>query len=302
MRFIWNVMLFVWLNVLFIATGFLSRDRVFYVSNIYYGAVLRFLPRRIMLYDCNDDHLGFPNTPQWAKGYFEKIVANADLVVAVSEELAEKLDGLGVEKVHHIGNGVDYEVFERAIAEGVPEEMARLRRPIIGYSGAVAQWFDFELLKKTADRFKDSSIVLVGPLFGASLERFNEIAASRENIFHLGPKPYERLGAYIAAMDVCIVPLKVNELMRYADPNKIYEYAAAGRPIVTMKHTDKLGELRDLIYVAASHEEFLDSVALALERGADEKALKAFARKSSWQARADAIKELILEAVKEEVL
>jgi teichuronic acid biosynthesis glycosyltransferase TuaH len=295
-RFMWNAIICLWLNVVFLATGFHRGERVFYVSNIYYAAVLPFLKRSLMLYDCNDDHLAFPNTPSWGRSYYARLARAADLVIAVSSRLAELLHEAGVNDVHLVGNGVDYELFRAAAESGVPEEMRGLRRPIIGYSGVVAQWFDFELLDAVAASFPQASIVMVGPLFGDRAEELGNLMARRLNIFHLGAKPYERLGAYIAAMDVCMIPLKVNDLMRSADPNKLYEYAACGRPIVTMKHSEDLEPLRGMIFLADSREDFVEGIRIALASGADQDKLREFARRRSWQARADEIASLIGEA------
>ena len=296
-RFVWNAIILLWINVIFLATGFSGRDRVLYVSNIYYAAVLPFLKRSLLLYDCNDDHLAFPHTPRWARGYFLRLARSADLVIAVSTRLVELLREAGARDVHLVGNGVDYELFRVAAESGVPDDMNEIARPIIGYSGAVAGWFDFELLDRVAESFPRASIVMVGPLFGDRAAELGRIASRRGNIFHLGAKPYERLGAYIAAMDVCIIPLKVNELMRSADPNKLYEYAACGRPIVTMKHSEDLEPLRGFIHLASSREEFIDGIRLALASGANQDKLTAFARERSWKARADEIVSLIRESI-----
>jgi len=296
-RFVWNAIILLWLNVIFLATGFHRANRVLYVSNIYYAAVLPFLRRSLLLYDCNDDHLAFPDTPSWARRYYERLVRAADLAVAVSSRLAGLLREAGASEVRTIGNGVDYELFRAAAEEGVPEEMRSFNRPVIGYSGAVAQWFDFELLDEVAASFPEASIVMVGPLFGARERELAEIAARRGNIFHLGAKPYEKLGGYIAAMDVCIIPLKVNALMRSADPNKLYEYAACGKPIVTMRHSEDLEPLGGMIHLASSKEEFVEQIRLALASGANQEKLQEFARKRSWQARADEMASLIGEAL-----
>jgi glycosyltransferase involved in cell wall biosynthesis len=299
-RFIWNALMLLWLNGIFLATGFTGRSRVFYVSNIYYAAVLPFLKRAVLLYDCNDDHLAFPDTPAWARMYFLALARSADLVIAVSTRLAELLRGAGVKDVHLVGNGVDYDLFRAAAESGVPDDVKPLRRPIIGYSGAVAQWFDFELLDLVAASFPAASIMMVGPLFGDRAEELRGLAARRGNIHHLGAKPYERLGAYIAAMDVCIIPLKRNELMRSADPNKLYEYAACGRPIVTMKHSEDLEPLRGIIHLAETREEFVEGIRLALASGANGEKLREFARARSWQARADEIASLIRASIAHE--
>jgi glycosyltransferase involved in cell wall biosynthesis len=296
-RFLWNAALFLWLNAIFRVTGFSGRGRVFYVSNIYYAAVLPFLRRTLMLYDCNDDHLAFPHTPPWARGYFLHLARSADLVIAVSTRLAGMLRDSGAADVHIVGNGVDFDLFRAAAASGVPDDIKGLARPIIGYSGAVAQWFDFDLLDRIAESFPKASIVIVGPLYRERAGELQRVLSRRGNVFHLGPRPYENLGAYMAAMDVCIIPLNVNDLRRSADPNKLYEYAACGRPIVTMKYSDDLEPLRDLIHIAGSKEEFVEQIRLALRSGASRPELTEFARTRTWQARADEIASLIRESI-----
>lgn len=292
-RVLWNVVVYLWVLALLRRTGFHRGERVFYVSNIYYAAILPFLRRSMLLYDCNDDHLAFPHTPRWARGYFLRLARSADLAIAVSSRLAALLREAGARRVEIVGNGVDYDLFRAAAESGVPDDMKAIPRPVIGYSGAVAQWFDFELLDLVAASFPHASIVMVGPLFGERAGELRRLAERRGNVRHLGSKPYERLGAYIAAMDVCIVPLAMNELMRSADPNKIYEYAACGRAIVTMRHSDDLAALSGLLYVADTREEFVECVRLALASGANQERLREFARERSWQARADAIASLV---------
>ena len=296
-RFFWNMLVWTWVKALLLVTGFNGADRVFYVSNIYYGAVLPFLKRSVMFYDCNDDHLAFPGTPPWAEGYFRKVALSADFAVTVSSGLTELLRSVGVRDLHQIGNGVDFEMFSEAAELGVPEQMRSYQRPLIGYSGAVAPWFDFELLGAVAASFPEASILLLGPLFDVALVDLERVAEAHGNVYHLGAKPYNELGRYLAAMDVCIVPLEMNELMRLADPNKLYEYAAAGRPIVTLRHSADLDSLGGFIHVASTHDEFIECVQTALSSEPKTEELLEFARTNSWQARADSIAELISNAL-----
>ncbi len=297
-RFLWNVLIYIWVKLLFLVTGFNTRDRVFIVSNVYYGAILRHLKRRLTLYDCNDDHLGFPNTPDWAELYLMAVIEESDIVVAVSEELVDKLKLMGVDRIFHIGNGVDYELFQRSSEMPEPEDVADIPHPRICYSGAIAPWFDFELMEKLADVYPRYSFVLLGPVFEDIKDMFDSLVGEKRNIHYLGSRPYESLGTYLSSMDVCIIPLKMNELMRYADPNKVYEYAAVGKPIVTLEHTKKRSELKELIYTARNHDEFIAMVKEAVEGEHDPEGLKEYAKSCSWQARADAMKELIIDALR----
>ncbi len=296
-RFLWNAMLFVWLKVLLRATGFHSSDRVFYVSNVYYATILPLLSRKLMLYDCNDDPLSFPNVPGWVSGCFGRVARDADVVTAVSAGLIEKLEEAGAEDAVLLGNGVDYEMFQRSAAAGIPGDMENLGRPVIGYAGAIAQWFDFELVETVAKRFPGASIALIGPVFREVEGIARRLAEERKNVVFLGEKSYDDLGAYLSSMDVCMIPLEANELRRLADPNKLYEYAAVGRPIVTMAYSGYVASLDGLVYVARSRGEFVDKVEEALGRGDDSEALREFARARSWQSRADEMTRLIDEAI-----
>lgn len=292
-RFVWNIILWFWLNTVFLATGFSGRDRVFYVSNIYYSAVLKFLPRRFMLYDCNDDPMEFPDVQPWAGKYFRSLALSADTVVAVSEGLLKKLKGMGVRDVHRIGNGVDYQLFSESASSGMPEEMKRFRGPLIGYAGAIARWFNTRLLDRIAAEFPDVSIILLGPLFEARREEIEEMAERRGNIFYLGSRDYRELGSYLASLDVCLIPLQMNDLMKYADPNKLYEYAAVEKPVVTMKFSEEMEQYSDFIYLCETEDEFISNIRAALSEEPDRDKLRRFAVSSSWQARADEMAELI---------
>jgi glycosyltransferase involved in cell wall biosynthesis len=292
-RFLWNAFLFIWLKILLRISGFHGSDRIFYVSNVYYAPILPMLSRRLMLYDCNDDPLSFPDAPAWIAGCFERVAREADIVTAVSTGLVERLKEAGASDVILLGNGVDYDLFQRSASSGMPDDMKDLRRPVIGYAGAIAQWFDFELLGMIADRFSDASIALIGPVFREVEGRARELAEKRGNVVFLGEKRYEDLGAYLSSMDVCTIPLVVNELRRMADPNKLYEYAASGRPVVTMAYSADIEALDGLFHVASSREEFAGRIAEALEKGGDSEAMRRFARERSWQGRADEMIRLI---------
>ncbi|MBU8921861.1 MAG: glycosyltransferase [Bacteroidales bacterium] len=292
-RFLWNIILFLWVHTILSITGFSGGARVFFVSNIYYAAVLPLFMRSFILYDCNDDPLEFPGSPPWAGKYFRKLVSISDVLVAVSRGLVERLHSMGVKNVSYIGNGVDYGLFRKAAEQGIPEEMKKFNRPVLGYSGAIAPWFDMELLNMVAESFPEASIVLMGPLFEPLRERLEKLIAEKGNVFYVGSKPYERLGAYINALDICMIPLQMNELMRMADPNKIYEYAAVEKPIVTYKFAPEMEELDGMIYLAESRVEFVEGIRKALKEGADSAKLRQFAMACSWQSRADAMIALI---------
>ena len=296
-RWLWNAMLLVWLLILFRSTGFHGSDRVFYVSNVYYAPLLSLLSRKLVLYDGNDDPRAFPDVPGWVTGCFRRVARAADLITAVSTGLVERLQSAGAGEVILLGNGVDFDAFERSAASGMPADMKELGRPVIGYAGAIAQWFDFEMVGSIAGLYPSATVALIGPVFREVERRARELEKEKPNVHFLGEKKYDDLGAYLSSMDVCIIPLEMSELRRLADPNKLYEYSATGRPIVTMAYSEEIAALDGLIYVARTREEFVERIGEALEKGSDSEALRDFARARSWQSRADEMARLIDEAL-----
>jgi glycosyltransferase involved in cell wall biosynthesis len=75
-------------------------------------------------------------------------------------------------------------------------------------------------------------MVLVGPVESnaeAALARLTQLP----NVFHLGRKPQATMPAYISGFDVCLNPFKRSRVADSVNPLKVYEYLAAGKPVVS---------------------------------------------------------------------
>jgi O-antigen biosynthesis protein len=129
--------------------------------------------------------------------------------------------------VEYVPNAVEYEHFA-----GVPAmKAARSRggRPVLGYVGAIYPWFDARLAAEVAARLKDWEIQLVGPL---KLSPEQQAVLQRPNIRFLGQQPYDSLPGVMSAMDVAMIPFAPSKLIESTSPIKLYEYLAAGLPVV----------------------------------------------------------------------
>jgi len=113
-----------------------------------------------------------------------------------------------------------------------PAGMTDLPRPVLGVIGGINAKLDLTLLAKLAERRPVWSLALVGPLsYGLDDGQVTRLRALR-NVHFLGPVPPERVPATIAACDVCLIPYRLNEQTRHVNPLKVYEYLAAGKPVV----------------------------------------------------------------------
>ncbi len=272
--------------------GFAGRDVLLYVSNVYYGRILPFLPRRASVYDCNDNHLAFPGTPPWARGYFEKLVRGVDRVVISQPLLREDIEPLRRDGLVEIGNGVDFALFDSAWREPRrPARVAALPAPRLGYAGALAEWIDFELLEGVAAAFPAASLVLVGPDVGAgaALQRL----AARDNVHWLGPVPHAELPQHVAAMDVCLIPFRATPLTRGVNPNKLYEYFALGKPVVSTDFSPYIHLFAPLLHVARDAEALLQGIRDCLAAPGDTAARREVARRHGWEAAAARMVQLL---------
>ena len=283
-----------WAWLLIWRSGFRRADLVM-VSNVYAAPLWRWLKRgRPVIYDCNDNHLGFPLTPAWAEKYFKKTCARSDRIVCASHSLAVIIPAAWQNKVVYIGNGVDSGLFLKNVAPA--EALAKFRPwPILLYLGAISEWTDFAVLEKVAATHPDKMLILIGPAVPAVQAQMDKLLAFA-NAQHLGVVKHDELPAYFAAADVCLIPLLKNELTRFLNPNKLYEYFAAGKPVVSVALSPDLTAMRDQIFLAENADEFAAQIAPALASAAAHAAeRRRVAVANDWQEKANQMVALIKE-------
>lgn len=180
----------------------------------------------------------------------------------------------------YIGQGCDLKMFEEP--KDIPSDMIGLRRPIIGYVGALQSIrLDIDLIAGIASARPDWNIVLVGPeddAFKTSLlHQFS-------NVIFTGIKPLSELSAYVQAFDVCINPQLVNEVTIGNYPRKIDEYLAVGKPVVATK-TRAMDIFKDHVYLAENLHEYISHIETALDKDDEVLASKRrkFAKLHTWE-------------------
>jgi glycosyltransferase involved in cell wall biosynthesis len=226
----------------------------------------------------------------WTETYFYKTSRNADAVFASSQALLDKVaavrgDSGGLE---YLGNGVDYAHFQMRDGVGAPE------KPRIGYIGALAPWLDFDAIAQLARRHPEWEVVMVGPiLLGVEQEvmRLTELP----NVFHLAAVPYDRLPEILGQFSLGLIPFRYNELTRGVNPNKLYEYLAAGLPVVATRFSDEVARYPELVRAVDPGDEFVaacEQVVASISDGGQARAIaeaaRAAARENDWNVIAEA--------------
>ena len=168
-------------------------------------------------------------------------------------------------------------------------------RPVIGFHGLLADWVDFELLKKTAEHFKNGSVVLIGKI-AVDAEQKIKILNDVSNIHFLGRKPYAELPAYCKGFDVALNPFAISELTLAANPLKVREYLAAGLQVVS---TD-IPEVRILEHclIGENHQDFIGKIEYALANPKSREEISDSIKAESWEAKIDELREIMAKSEK----
>jgi GT2 family glycosyltransferase/glycosyltransferase involved in cell wall biosynthesis/uncharacterized coiled-coil protein SlyX len=260
-----------------------SRQMVSLVQHPFWHDIACVLPNSRVIYDCMDHHEGFGNTADAVLSLERALMRNADLTVTTSAWL----DQIVAEHAPHralIRNAGEFGHFSRRPAATYVEPQGR---PVIGYYGAIAEWFDLDLVEALAQRFGDCRILLIGDDTVNAKGRF----AHLPNVSMTGEVAYAELPKYLHAFDVCLLPFKVIPLTLATNPVKVYEYLSAGKPVVSVD-LPEMQQFGELVRVAGDTEAFLAAVAQVV-RQPDSAAAQArrqdFAREQTWNHRAAAL-------------
>jgi glycosyltransferase involved in cell wall biosynthesis len=253
-----------------------------------------------------DDYSAFPNkaglgSPSQIKSQENFIQKKADRIFVTSQYLAGLKDQWST-KIQLVSNVADVNHFAKARNANtpIPPELNCIPRPMAGFIGAVDRYkVDFDLIQYCAEDNPHISFVFVGPT-GHGDDTAHHSLPLKRNIYYLGERPYQRLPSFLKAFDVCLIPYRLTRYTQSCFPLKLYEYLAAGKPVVAT-NLPAIIQHEDLVDVGACPEEFSQLIIRALQNDTPERitARQKVAANNSWDHRIEQFKNILLkDAVK----
>ncbi|MBL8735709.1 MAG: glycosyltransferase [Planctomycetes bacterium] len=247
-------------------------------------ALARLVPRSHLVYDCMDDHHGFATANAALVADEQRLLAEARLVVVSSSALENAMRRARSDvPLAMVRNACDPRHFAGA------RKQAPTPRPVVGYFGAIAEWFDVRLFRAVAAALPDHDFLLVG----ADSAGVQQALAGLPNVRFLGELAYADLPAVIAPMDVLFVPFVISRLTLATNPVKAYEALAAGKPVVATPMPElMLPELAPFVRIGADAAACTTALRQAVREAQDPAAVAArlaFAEGQTWASRATAL-------------
>jgi len=240
-----------------------------------------------LIYDVLDDFTGFsdlaPHTVELQQMH-DIILRDSDIITYTARRMESSL-APHAHKTVYLPNACDPGTWDI--------RRRKEDRPIVGYFGVVAEWFDLSTLATIA-RTNDVKIEIVGPV-NRDLGRTLKLTP---NVEYLGIKHHSELPHIAARWSCAIIPFKKTELTDSTDPVKLYEFMAAGLPIVatdldeitTLSQTMEV-DAKPVLIKQGQARMFARSVKRMIETDSEQKrnARKKWAMEHSWEARANRV-------------
>jgi polysaccharide pyruvyl transferase CsaB len=238
-----------------------------------------------VLYDCMDDWQNWtaePRISQFNLDEEKRLIAESDVLVVTSQEFTARHTTPGIKPVL-ARNAADFDFFSSPRPNNL---LASIPRPIIGYYGAIADWFDLDLVYQLAKSRPQYSFVLIGQVHAVDTTQLQQLP----NVHMLGEKNYREIPLYLSHFTVCLIPFILNKLTKGVDPVKMYEYFSQGKPVVATDMAE-LAQSTGLLYIGKDLKDFTAKVDAAVQESdpALQQRRISFAASNTWANRVDAI-------------
>lgn len=221
------------------------------------------------------------------RNYDRKLKTVADMTVYVNKSLYDE-EISQCKKAFFLDHGVDYELFASAEnSQDIPAELADIKKPIVGYFGQRSDnKFDAKFINRVTELLPEFCFVFVG-----YASRECRVVFPGDNVRIIARQPYERIPHYGKCFDVAILPMRVNEWCKAANPLKLKEYLALGKPVVSTPAFSELHKYLDVVYEAGTPEDFARCIQKAYSEDNAElvKKRRQKVAQNSWDSKAELV-------------
>lgn len=257
--------------------------------NFYFPKLNEFISSKVLLnvYHCIDPMVK-AFTLKHGPYLQERASQKADVIVSTAPALAKQFEDAGFKKSFLVPNAANFKLFNAAAGPiAVHPKLAGIEGKVLGYLGNIERRTDFRMLEAVMNTLHDWHLVLAGPF---DRQYVPAELFSHPRIHFVGPCKHDEAPSVVKRFDVAIIPFKHDEVSKGIYPLKLYEYLAAGKPVVSTNfNPDILNDLNGPIHVVDTADEFAKAVLLAYATDSEEKIKErvTLASHHTWENRAN---------------
>lgn len=232
----------------------------------------------LTVYDCIDHITTFLQYDEISVHHNETL-RKADVVVVTAEGIKKEVSLIRDDCIL-LPNAVNLSDFNSILIES--KEKSNL---IVGYYGAIAEWFDFELIEYAAKQLPYIDFCIVGEVYSAVQDKVNRLS-KYHNIKFLPRVQYSEIPKLLSNFDITMIPFLINDITENTSPVKVFEYIAGGKVTVSTPLPEIIG--LEGVLVSQSKTDFVEKINLAIKLDKDKeykKSLREVAKLHAWETR-----------------
>lgn len=200
---------------------------IFYITYFLQYEYAKFFKKRTIWLDIIDKLDFFALYNCYSKSIWKELISVADIITYTATQLKKYIKNRTDAVL--VPNAVNPEDFIIENSD-IPLDLKDIvkNKPIIGYFGAIENWFDWKIIKKI-DEIGLYNIILIGAINSdIKVETLN-----LKNTHLIGKVEYRNLKHYAKFFDIAIIPFIINDLTNSVSPVKLFEYIALNKPIIS---------------------------------------------------------------------
>lgn len=261
--------------------------RIFWIFDPNLLFVFNKFKRYFLLYDCVDYFpIGTPDEVKITNQFEKRLCKKADLVVANSHVLQNHLKKYR-DDVKLVPQGFRVQDFELKSVKSID---LKLKKPVIGFVGAVNYRLDYKLLINLVSKNPKWNFVIWGPVLERdkidtkTWEDMNTLL-SLPNVKNGKSKDKKELPGIIRQFDIGMIPYDLKQdFNKNCYPMKLFEYFYSGLPVISTP-IEELKYIKEIVLLGKDENEWQKSIEKILAKPQTKEEIKKkkeFSIQNSW--------------------
>ncbi len=238
-------------------------DFLLWFNRLEFSTVLPKLNNTIKIVDLCDDIpfyaklAGDEKSFEVMSFFLQNALSNSNTGIVSAVKIKEKYQHFAKNELIVIPNGHDIKQRETGNLP-LPEKLANINKPLIGFLGTLFHFIDHELLEFIISKRPEYNFIFLG---GIQKNFPIEKIKNYKNVHLIGKVPKNEVPLYLNAFDVCLNPFVTHEVNDSVNPVKVFEYLAMSKNIVSTKMYSLMKEeIGNYIEFADTYDEFLSKI------------------------------------------